>query len=327
MFYRCKNCGGNVTYDPVKQKMICDNCGGEETQQVIEQKEIHICNNCGAPLEVTEETLSCRCPYCQTHIILEDRMEDEYRPDLVLPFCLDKHQAAEKLQETFQKKMFLPSRFLSAASLESMEGIYVPFWMYDFHSHIHFEGEGDKIRTWTEGDYECTETSIYHLVRDFEVEYSRIPVDASLDRDDSLMDLMEPYDYKALGEFTPEKLSGFSAEIWQESKEQLLPRAEQKADGFSESYLSGYNSHYAAVRTFTDQKDNTIRDMNYAFLPVWRYVYRFGGKNYEFYVNGQTGKVSGSAPISAGRAFGLSAGLFASVCFFVNMLIYLLEVL
>ena len=47
MFYRCKNCGGNVTYHPEKKKMICESCGSEESQQEIPQKEIHICSNCG----------------------------------------------------------------------------------------------------------------------------------------------------------------------------------------------------------------------------------------------------------------------------------------
>ena len=152
MFYRCKNCGGNVTYHPEKKKMICESCGSEESQQEIPQKKIHICSNCGGQIETTEYTLACRCPYCQTFHILEDRMEGEYRPRLLLPFCLDRHHAAEKLKETFAGKMFLPSNFCAASSLESMEGIYVPFWMYDFHSHIYFEGEGDRVRTWREGD-------------------------------------------------------------------------------------------------------------------------------------------------------------------------------
>lgn len=29
MFYRCKSCGGNVTYNPDKKKMICESCGNE----------------------------------------------------------------------------------------------------------------------------------------------------------------------------------------------------------------------------------------------------------------------------------------------------------
>lgn len=68
----------------------------------------------------------------------------------------------------------------------------------DLHTHVHFEGEADKIRTWEEGDYDCTETSTYRIVRDFDVDYDKIPVDASKAMPDAMMDLVEPYKYEAL---------------------------------------------------------------------------------------------------------------------------------
>ncbi|MDO5147410.1 MAG: hypothetical protein Q4D60_10430 [Eubacteriales bacterium] len=327
MFYRCKNCGGNVVYQPEKNGMICESCGSEESQQVVPQKEIHICANCGGKIETGEHTLACRCPYCQTFHVLEDRMEGEYKPGLVIPFALGKHQAAEKMRQSFAEKLFLPSNFCSVSSLESMEGIYVPFWMYDFHSHVHFEGEGDRIRTWREGDYECTETKIYRIVRDFEVDYDKIPVDASVAMEDGMMDLLEPYEYEKLGAFAPEYLSGFRAEVYEENAQQLSPRAEEKVDTFSRQYLTEQNGGFAVVRPYSEQFDNRQKEACFAFLPVWKYVYQYNGKEYIFYVNGQTGKVVGAPPISRGRMFGFSAGVFGLLFFFLKMLFYFLEVL
>ena len=37
MFYRCKSCGGNVTYNPDKKKMICESCGNEGEPELISQ--------------------------------------------------------------------------------------------------------------------------------------------------------------------------------------------------------------------------------------------------------------------------------------------------
>lgn len=327
MFYRCKNCGGNVLYDPDKKKMVCDSCQSEDSAQLIRQEKFHICNNCGGQLEVGEHTLAARCPYCKTSIILEDRMEEAYEPHLVLPFQIDKHKAAEFLLKKFKGKLFLPANFCSASSLESMEGIYVPFWMYDFHTSIYFEGEGDKIRVWREGDYECTETRVYRIIRDFTVDYERIPVDASISRENGLMDLIEPYQYGSLFNFSPEFLSGFEAETWEEDKEQLRDRAEQKANTYSEQYLNDFIGNYDAVRSFQKKRTNEGKETNYAFLPMWHYVYHYNGKNYEFYVNGQTGKAIGSAPVSIGKAFAMSAAVFGSVFFFLRMLCFFLEVI
>lgn len=156
MFYRCKSCGGNVTYNPDKKKMICESCGNEGEPELISQDKKHVCNNCGAEIEADQIDLSLKCPYCGTYVIFEDRMENEYEPNLVLPFAIDKHKALDLLKEKFAKQMFLPGNFCSSSTIESMEGLYVPFWMYDLHTHVHFEGEADKIRTWEEGDYDCT---------------------------------------------------------------------------------------------------------------------------------------------------------------------------
>lgn len=54
MFYRCKSCGGNVTYNPDKKKMICESCGNEGEPELISQDKKHVCNNCGAEIEADQ---------------------------------------------------------------------------------------------------------------------------------------------------------------------------------------------------------------------------------------------------------------------------------
>lgn len=327
MFYRCKSCGGNVIYDPKKKAMVCESCGNAGESEKIAQEKLHTCNNCGAQIEAKDIDLSLKCPYCGTYVIFEDRMEKEYEPNLVLPFALDKYKALELLKEKFAKQMFLPNNFCAASTIESMQGLYVPFWMYDLHTHVHFEGEADKIRTWEEGDYDCTETSIYRILRDFDVDYDKIPVDASKAMPDKMMDLMEPYKYGEMGDFDAKYLSGFQAEVYDEDKNTLLPRAKKKADKYSQKYLSSYNVEYDTVRPMVNDKKSTEKESFYAFLPVWRYVYRYQGKNYEFYVNGQTGKAVGEAPTSTGKIIAWFIAVFGSLFFTVEMLLYLLEVM
>ena len=118
MFYRCKDCGGNAVYDPKKKKMVCESCGNEETQEKIPQEKLHICNNCGAEIESKKTDLALKCPYCGTYVIFEDRMKEEYKPDLALPFVIDRKEAIEIIRKNFAKKMFIPKDFCSTSSLE-----------------------------------------------------------------------------------------------------------------------------------------------------------------------------------------------------------------
>lgn len=117
MFYRCKDCGGNAVYDPKKKKMVCESCGNEETQEKILQEKLHICNNCGAEIESKKTDLALKCPYCGTYVIFEDRMKDAYKPDLALPFVIDRKEAIEIIRKNFAKKMFIPKDFCSTSSL------------------------------------------------------------------------------------------------------------------------------------------------------------------------------------------------------------------
>lgn len=55
----------------------------------------------------------------------------------------------------------------------------------------------------------------------------------------------------------------------------------------------------------------------YAMLPVWTLMYEHKGKRYFFAMNGQTGKVVGELPISAGRA-----ALASALIWIVMALIY-----
>lgn len=51
------------------------------------------------------------------------------------------------------------------------------------------------------------------------------------------------------------------------------------------------------------------RKASYALLPVWMLTNSYRGKKYLFAMNGQTGKIIGSLPVSWGRFCALTAAL------------------
>ena len=114
--------------------------------------------------------------------------------------------------------------------------------------------------------------------------------------------------------------------MYDEDKNTLLPRAKKKADKYSQKYLSSYNVEYDAVRPTVNDKKSTEKESFYSFLPVWRYVYRYQGTNYEFFVNGQTGKAIGTPPTSKARMFSWFAAVTFSLFFLAEMILYFLEV-
>ncbi len=62
-------------------------------------------------------------------------------------------------------------------------------------------------------------------------------------------------------------------------------------------------------------------------MPVWQYLYRYKGEVYQYHVNGQTGKVIGTTPVSMGKVLGYSASVFAVVTAVCCLAVRVLEIL
>lgn len=293
--------------------MYCPHCDGLDSQQKMEGGSETVCANCGAPLEIGDYTSASKCGHCGHYIVFDGRVQGAYMPNLILPFKIGKEKVKEILKKEFKKRAFTPASFLSEATLDMMEGSYVPFWLYDYLANCVFDGEGTKVRTWRSGNKEYTETSYYHVVRDMDIDFDKVPVDASVAMDDGTMDLMEPYGYPALENFQEKYLSGFYAEFFNDSAGNLEPRAKEKVQKSSEAILREETGGYSTLRPH--YKNINLNRLGYFFalLPVWVYTYNYRGQTYSFYVNGQSGKVVGKTPLSIQKMIGYSATVFLFV--------------
>ncbi len=324
MIFKCKNCGGNSIYNPDKKAMWCPHCDGLDSEERVETSSLEICGNCGAPLEKVEEyTSALKCSHCGTYIILKERVEGDNRPDLILPFQISRQKAEEALKKEFGRRIFTPASFLSQQSLECMEGSYVPFWLYDYRSLVDYEGKATRVRVYTSGDTEYTETSHYRVVRKLNIDFDKIPADASRRMADDVMDLMEPYEYRALENFTEKYMSGYEGEVVNFGQDELEERAKQKARRDSEELLKDTINGYTTCVAVREDSSLVKAKAYFALLPVWVYRYRFRGEDYIYHVNGQTGKVIGKTPTDKGKAILYSGTVFALAsiaCVLVNLL-------
>ncbi len=327
MLFRCKNCGGNAVYSPEHGKMFCPHCDGIDSENKEVSANKTECVNCGAALTIGEFNSTCKCEYCDSYIVLDERVEGTYKPDLVLPFKLGMKQAVAKMKEEFKRRIFTPDSFLSESTLTEMKGMYVPFWMYDYKAHCDYLGKGTKVRKWTSGDTEYTETSYYRVERNMDVDFDKIPVDASVEMKDDVMDLVEPFDYGQLEAFQEKYMSGFYGEIYNLCAEELEPRARQKAASDADSLLRESFGGYTTIVAERDDKTLQRDGLHYALLPVWRYIYKYQNKEYEFYVNGQTGKIIGSTPVSKKKVVVYGSTVFAVVWIGLTLLMKIMEVI
>ena len=319
--YKCPNCGGEMAFDSASGMLLCQSCGrkdeiesysGSNSHSVFSGDEAHEyhCTSCGAVLITEPETVATSCSFCGSNVVLGDRLAGELSPDIVIPFAISKEEAQKAFKKWCKNGLLTPPGFMTADRIQSITGMYVPFWLYDLHSSIQVQAHGTKVRTYRSGDYMYTETQHYDVYRDIVLDYVKVPVDASEKMNDELMDKLEPFPYDRLKEFKAPYLSGYVAEKYNYDDSVLYPRAKHKIGDYIESYIKSTMQAYHVLTYQNKNIRTSAMKADYALLPVWVVHYDYNKQRYTFAMNGQTGKVVGKPPLSKGKIFGWFAGIF-----------------
>lgn len=335
LHYKCPSCGSDMSFDSETGDLSCPSCGRHEkienyqeelqtsSANDVETKEYH-CENCGAILLTTADTTATNCSFCGAGVVIADRLSGQLAPAKVIPFTISKEEAIDAFKKWCRKGLLTPRGFMNADRIKSITGMYVPFWLFDLNSKVQVSAECTKVRTYTQGDYIYTETKYYDAFRDINLDYVKIPVDASEKMNDELMDRLEPYPYDQLKDFKTPYLAGFLAEKYNYSDDELLPRAKDKISSYIESYISSTFAGYHSVFYKNKQIDTKNVNSDYVLLPVWMVSYDYNHSEHTFAMNGQTGKVVGKPPISMGKVAAWFSGIAAGTFFALKCVSFML---
>lgn len=343
--YKCPCCGAGLKFDSGVQQMSCEYCDTQFDLETVKQYNEALesentesfewgeygsdsgsgdwkegeqeglrgykCPSCGGEIVGDATTAATRCPYCDNPAVLPNQLSGMFRPDFVIPFKKSKAQAQEAFKNNCKGKWLLPRMFLSEQRMESVMGIYVPFWLYDCDTDANISYNATKVHHWSDSNYRYTKTDYFLVNRAGSVDFEKVPADGSKKMDDTYMEAIEPFHYNDLVEFDTAYLSGYLADKYDVDAEQNKPRANQRIKNSVEQLLRSTVTGYATVTT----KNNSVRlnngEVSYALLPVWVLNTRYQDKIYTFAMNGQTGKFIGELPISWKRFWGFFAGFFA----------------
>jgi len=334
--YKCPGCGAAMEFDGESGKLSCESCGtqltveeynniplGEDTYTSAEHEEsptiqvqIFKCPSCGAELMTDEHTAATICSYCGNPGLIPDRMAGVHSPKAVLPFRITKEQAVDRFLKWTRHGLLTPSDFTSKNTLEKITGMYVPYWLYDYRITVDMRARATRSHVTRRGDTEYTYTDHYQVYRQVDTEFERIPVDASDRMDDQIMESLEPYDYQDMKDFEMGYLSGYVADKYSAGSENFQERAKSRAREAAIGVTRSTIRAYQVEKVINQRVDICEKNVDYVMLPVWVLNYRYQGKDYAFTLNGQTGKLHGTLPISKGKMakwFGIISGISFAV--------------
>jgi DNA-directed RNA polymerase subunit RPC12/RpoP len=343
--YKCPNCGAELTFDPKSQTCKCDFCSSsfteEELEKIYKEKQkakkedaketgntsdnidentvLYSCPRCGAQIITEKTTAATFCCYCHNPVIISEKLSGDFKPSKVIPFKIDRNTALESFLDMCKKKWFLPSDFSSQNQLDKITGMYVPFWLFNCDTNNEMSATAYKLTTWSDSEYHYTRTDTYDVFREACLNFKNVPGDASTKADDTLMQCIEPFDYSQIKDFSLSYLSGFFAEKYDKTNDDVFPIVKDRVGDACNNVLRNSISGYSSVSVHNFECDFNYVDSEYAMLPVWLMAYIYKGKTNFYAINGQTGKLTGALPVSKGKLVLLFFIVFTA-CFIALLL-------
>jgi predicted RNA-binding Zn-ribbon protein involved in translation (DUF1610 family) len=330
----CANCGAELKFKPGSNQLKCEYCGYEEfieqAKSSFEELELQHylkvvgdnaytetidllhCKNCGANQHVEENYKSLSCIYCSEPLIREDvEKEGWILPGALVPFQIDAKRAREIFKNWVNSLWFAPNNLKKAAlDPNALHGVYIPHWTFDANLFANYQGQrgdyyyvtetyrtknGKQTRQVRKTRWSNASGSVSGFIDD-------ILINASLKKQKDLPGKVSYWDLKELVPFNSKYLSGFVTEKYTISLK----------DGHHQSFQEAKNIAYNWIRQDIGGDTQRIDNANiklsdetfkHILVPVYISSYRYGAKDFHFYVNGQTSTISGLRPYSFWKIF------------------------
>lgn len=328
--FKCPCCGAALNFSGKTGEMTCEYCGASFTmEQAREAQEAEAvdaassdmtwttteqlmikdesgkikgykCPSCAAEMVADENTAATECPYCGNQAIIPQAFDGIYKPEVVIPFAVDKNEAKDKLKDFTKGKKLLPKSFTEGNRIDDITGLYVPFWLYSCHASGTVSYEGIKTKNWSDSNFEYTKKDHYNVTRSGDMDFERIPVNAATQMDEATMDSLEPFDYSKAVAYDAAYFSGYLANRYDVEEKDAQPKANGRVTHTFKDKIKETVKGYSEVNDRSDSIQLSQAKAEYAMLPVWMMTTTFNDEKYTFGINGQTGKMVGSLPIDKG---------------------------
>ena len=331
----CRKCGAEMKYQPGTENISCDYCGHQETitldengfeelelypylkemgaQRHSEEVSMLQCKNCGATQHIEENYKSLHCVYCSMPLVIEDQYQEEWiLPGAVLPFQIDQKRSYQIFQSWVKRLWFAPNK-LKKASLDPQftKGLYLPYWTFDAQLRAQYSGqrgeyyyENKRVRN-AQGkmvNQRVRKTRWYPASGEVSGFVDDTLVEASKQRKGRVPSKIARWNLKLLQPFNSSFLRGFVTEKYTIPLKQGHLAAKGEAEDIARRWcrqdIGGDTQRISHMNMQLSEET-----FKHILLPVYISAYRYNGKEYNFFVNGENGQISGTRPYSFWKIF------------------------
>ena len=338
--FPCPACGAQAEWNPGKEKLVCPFCGTESpygidgvTGQIQEldlvktlrelpddqrgwqaEKRSVQCQSCRAVMVFDPSRVGQNCEFCGSPALVDyNEIKAPIRPQSLLPFKVAQTQVREQIRRWYASKWLAPGTLKSRALVDTVHGIYLPYWTFDAHVVCPWRAEAGHYyyttETYRDNQGRSQTRQVQHVrwenasgtVTHF---FDDEPVPGTQGVRHDLLRKIEPFPTPDLVPYDAAMLSGFVVEHYQivllDAAERSIQQMRTALQALCAAQVPGDTYRNLEISpTFSD------RTFKHVLLPVWLLSYNFGAKAYQVLVNGYTDKMDGTYPISWWKVLGL----------------------
>jgi hypothetical protein len=338
--HACAACGAQAEWQPARQILACPYCGTEspceldrdsrtvreiplvatlrelpeEMRGWIAPRKSVKCRSCHAVSVFEPDRVGQNCEFCGSPELVDyEEIRSPLRPQSLIPFKLDREAVRSRLRKWIAGKWLAPSRFKRKALVDTVSGIYLPYWTFDARTRCPWTAESGTYyyttQTYRDSKGRTRTRQVRHirwrpaagLVERF---FDDEPIPASRGIDPGLLRGIEPFPAGELVPYDTGFLSGFVVEHYQVV---LVDAARRSRESMTEQ-LRGMCAAQVPGDTYRNlqiQPEFTGETFKHILVPVWVSTYNFAGKSFQVVVNGLTGAIRGRYPKSLWKILGL----------------------
>lgn len=293
-----------------QEDLFCANCGteaprNEGNQQGRTQIATHNfeCHGCGASMSYDARARTLLCPFCGSEKLEERQDAKVLRPNWVVPFAMSQDDALNRMKQWMGSSFWRPGDLAKAAVVTKLTQVYVPYWAFAAKVFTYWTADTSDTPAGASGDW-------FPLSGENRATYSGVLVGASSVLTPSETNAICPFDLTRA--VTPEQvdLENVVYEQFRVQRKYARPLAQAGLEELERQ----------ACQKFIPAKSRNLH-VNLriegltgepVLLPVWIMAYRYKDQVHRFLANGQTGRCTGTAPISYRKIAGV-AGIVLSI--------------
>ncbi len=280
-----------------EEDLFCANCGTEAP----ERGDVHAlhsrgathnfqCSGCGASMSYSAKDQALACPFCGSVQLEEQKDAKVLAPEFVIPMTVSQHDAIAAMRKWLGQGMWRPGDLSENAMLVTTRPVYVPYWVFEAETHTYWTADTNRTPAFARGDW-CP------MAGEHRGQHKGLLVGASGALTPAETASICPYDLSQGKPPAEVDLQFASVEEFGLQRKYARPLARA---GIEERERKHCDALYVPGRSRNVNVNVKIEGMSSVpvLLPVWIMAYRYKNKVYRMLVNGQSGRVTGSAPTS-----------------------------